>query len=357
MRFPVAMTYARPHSNPSIAALGDSLALEPDRAVAHIVAALRQQLGVVLKRRGLVVAMSGGIDSSVCAALAVQAVGPERVYGLLLPERESDPSSLALSRGWAEQLGIEYASENIAPILEACGCYSRRDAAIRRVVPEYAEGWRSKIVLAGDRLGSDVLNVSYLVVQAPGDTRPQRIRLPAAEYRDIVAATNFKQRIRKVLEYYHADRLHYAVVGTPNRLEYDQGFFVKGGDGLADVKPIAHLYKTQVYQLAEHLGVPDAIRTRVPTTDTYSLPQTQEEFYFSLPVRTLDLVLYAKDHGRTAADLASEIGGGARPDQLERAFTDIDRKRAAAVYLHQAPLLVESVGRSEPPLPLPERDR
>ncbi len=329
-------------NDPPVTPLGDQLRLDPVEATTRIAQALRHQLGEVLGRRGLVVAMSGGIDSTVCAGLAVQAVGPRRVFGLFLPERESDPQSLTLAQTWAEQLGIDVAVEDIAPILEACGCYRRRDEAIRRVVPEFGEGWRSKVVLAVDRLESDRLNVSYLAVQPPGGAI-RRVRLPAAEYRQIVAATNFKQRVRTMLAYYHADRLYYAVVGTPNRLEYDQGFFVKGGDGLADVKPIAHLYKTQVYQLAEHLGVPAAIRTRVPTTDTYSLPQTQEEFYFSLPVRTLDLVLHARDAGAEAAEVASQLGY--RPEQIERAFTDIDRKRDAAVYLHHEPLLVEPVRR------------
>ena len=322
--------------------LPEQLQLDPVAATARIADALRHQVGEVLGRRGLVVAMSGGIDSSVCAALAVQAVGPRRVFGLFLPERESDPASLTLARDWAVQLGIDMAVEDIAPVLEGCGCYRRRDEAIRRVVPEFGDGWRSKVVLDVDRLESDRLNVSYLAVQPPGGAI-RRVRLPAAEYRQIVAATNFKQRVRAMLAYYHADRLHYAVVGTPNRLEYDQGFFVKGGDGLADVKPIAHLYKTQVYQLAEHLGVPAAIRARVPTTDTYSLPQTQEEFYFSLPARTLDLVLHARDAGAEAADVASQLGY--RPEQIDRAFVDIDRKRAVAAYLHQEPLLVEPLPR------------
>ena len=316
------------------------LEINADRETRRIAAALREQLGSVLGRRGLVVAMSGGVDSSVCAGLAVQAVGPKRVFGLMLPERDSDPASLGLARTWADVLGIEHVMEDIAPTLEACGCYERRDAAIRRVVPEYVTGWRSKLVLQGDRLDSDRLNVTYLAVQPPqGEIR--EVRLPPAEYRQIVAATNFKQRVRKMVEYYHADRLHYAVVGTPNRLEYDQGFFVKGGDGLADVKPIAHLYKTQVYQLAEHLGVPEGIRHRPPTTDTYSLPQTQEEFYFALPARTLDLVLSALNAHRPSADVGAELGY--RAEQIDRAYRDIEQKRSTTRYLQAPPLLVEPV--------------
>src|SRR6266566_3148221 len=202
-----------------------------------------------------------------------------------------------------------------------------------------------KVVLQGGRLDSDRLNVSYLAIDAQGGAVRQ-VRLPPAEYRQIVAATTFKQRVRTMLEYYHADRLHYAVVGTPNRLEYDQGFFVKGGDGLADVKPIAHLYKSQVYQLAEFLGVPAEIRSRTPTTDTYSLPQTQEEFYFALPTATLDLVLYAHNLGMNPAAVAAELGR--TPYQAARALRDVDQKRAATKYLHLPPLLVEPVLEREP---------
>ena len=318
----------------------ETLAIDAAKAVATIAETLRNQLGGVLKRRGLVVGMSGGVDSSVCAALAVRAVGAKRVLGLFMPERESDPESLHIARALADQLGIESVTEDIAPILEGAQCYERRNDAIRRVVPEFRDDWGCKLVLPPDRLDADRLNVTYLVVQPPGGEM-RRVRLPSAEYRQVVAASNFKQRVRAMLEYYHADRLHYAVVGTPNRLEYDQGFFVKGGDGLADVKPIAHLYKTQVYQLAEYLGVPSAVTSRAPTTDTFSLPQSQEEFYYNMPTRTLDVVLHARNESRPAADVAEEIGFGV--DQVERAFRDIDQKRMTTSYLHLGPQLVERV--------------
>jgi NAD+ synthase len=321
-------------------ATDDPLRLDAEAATTRIVEALRRQVGDVLKRRGLVVAMSGGVDSSVGAALAVRAMGPKRVFGLMMPEHDSDPDSEPLARGLAEQLGIEHRVEDIAPMLEAVGCYRRRNAAIREVVPEFGDDWACKIVLPGDRLHSDRLNVYYLTVRPPGGAI-RTVRLPAPAYLAIVAATNFKQRVRKMLEYHHADRLHYAVLGTPNRLEYDQGFFVKGGDGLADVKPFAHLYKTQVYQLARHLGVPEAITKRPPTTDTYSLPQTQEEFYFSLPAATMDRVLHARTAGLDVAAAAAALG--LAPAEVERAYADIDQKRSTTAYLHAPPLLVEPV--------------
>jgi NAD+ synthase len=316
------------------------LRIDADAAVARIAAALRTQVADTLKRRGVVVAMSGGVDSSVCAALAAHALGPERVLGLALPERESDPASVDLAREWAAELGIDFVVEDITPVLEAFGCYRRRDDAIRTLVPEFGHGWRSKLVLPQDRKERNRLNLSSVVVESPKGER-STVRLPADAYRAIVAATSFKQRVRKTTEYYHADRLHYAVVGTPNRLEYDQGFFVKGGDGLADVKPIAHLYKSQVYQLAEYFDVPTQVTSRAPTTDTYSLPQSQDEFYFSLPTRDMDLALAGLDAGVSATDTAEALR--LPPEQVEQIYRDIAQKRATTRYLHLPPLLVESV--------------
>jgi NAD+ synthase len=293
-----------------------------------------------LRRRGAVVAMSGGVDSSVCAGLAVKALGANRVFGLLLPEAESGKEDLALGREWAEKLGIAYQVENISGVLDACGAYRRRDAAIKSVVPEFGPGWSSKITVDGDRHAKDGLTVFHLTVRSPeGDE--QRHRLPPLAYREIVAATNFKQRVRKMLEYHHADRLHYAVIGTPNRLEYDQGFFVKGGDGLADVKPIGHLYKTQVYELARHLGVPEGVTCRPPTTGTYSLPQTQEEFYWGAPVEIMDIVLYGDNHGIPPEEIAREAGMS--PEAVAHMYRDIGLRRSTTRYLHLTSLLVEPV--------------
>jgi NAD+ synthase len=287
------------------------------------------------RRRGCVVAISGGIDSSVCAALSVAAVGPSRVFGLLLPERDSSGTSTARGRSLAAHLGIDFEVHDIAETLEAIGCYRQRDDAIRSVVPEFGAGWKQKIVIAGGTAGQ--FNYFNLVVQAPDGTLSER-RLPHQAYLQIVAATNYKQRIRKTIEYFHADRLNYAVVGTPNRLEYDQGFFVKNGDGSADLKPIAHLYKTQVYEMARSLGLPDDICSAIPTTDTYSLPQGQDEFYFALPYQQMDLALWAYEHQVPVAELAEALGTTA--DRITHVYGDIEAKRRAAAYLGSGPVLV-----------------
>ncbi len=315
------------------------LAVDPDGETEMICAEIRRLLAGDLRRRGLVVGVSGGIDSSVTLALAVRAIGPDRVLAIQMPERHSSEETPGISSRLIEHYGVQSVHEDITGILEAAGFYRRYDDAVRGVIPEYGDDWKSKIVLpsAAEHNGYNIFSV---IAQAP-DGRQIRKRAPHKSLLGIVAATNFKQRIRKMLEYYHADRLNYAVAGTPNRLEYDQGFFVKLGDGAADVKPIAHLYKTQVYALAEHLDVPIEIRERAPTTDTYSLPQGQDEFYFSLPYDKMDLCLYSKNRGYSAEKTAPAVG--LTVEQTERVFKDIDIKRSTTRYLHLSPLLVKEV--------------
>lgn len=316
----------------------ESLAIDEAEETDRIVEWIRDYVRTH-RRKGIIVAVSGGIDSSVVAALSVRALGPERVFALHLPERESDADSLAFSTQVTDWLGVDSAVEDISPILTAAGCYHRRDAAIRSVIPEFGDGYTSKIVLP-NVLDSDAFRLFTVVVEAPDGTQTSR-RLPTTAYLEIVAASNFKQRTRKMLEYYHADRLNYVVAGAPNRLEYDQGFFVKLGDGAADIKPIAHLYKTQVYALAAYLDVPADVQARPSTTDTYSMPQTQEEFYFSLPYPRMDLCLLGLNTGIAVDQIAAATG--LTDEQVTRVMRDIEQKRRTTAYLHAAPVLAGAV--------------
>lgn len=299
---------------------------------------MRQVLRSKLHRRGVIVAVSGGIDSSVCLELAVCALGAGKVHALLLPETDSSSSSMDLGMQMVEHAGVSYEVKDIAPTLEAIGCYEQRDAAIREVFPEYDGSWKNKIVISGGAAGT--INHFHLVVQPPGgDLLKERLALK--QYLQIVAATNFKQRIRKNVEYFHADRLNYAVIGTPNRLEYDQGFFVKNGDGAADIKPIAHLYKTQVYAMAEHLSLPENICNTTPTTDTYSLDQGQDEFYFALPYQKMDAALWCYNQDISAEDLAGYLH--ITQQQALAVYHDIESKRRTTAYLHTPPCILETI--------------
>ena len=317
----------------------DVLKIDTKKEVDRICKRLREILTKQLKRRGLIVALSGGIDSSVTTGLAIKAIGKERVMVLLMPERHSSDDTLDLSQSVADHFEANRIHENISGILEAVGFYERYDDAVRMAIPEYSDRWKSKIVIP-NVMHKKGFNLFSIVAETP-EGEIVKTRLPLKAYLEIVAATNFKQRTRKMLEYYHADRLNYAVTGTPNRLEYDQGFFVKLGDGAADVKPIAHLYKSQVYQLAEYLGIPEDVRKRPPTTDTYSLAQGQDEFYFSLPYDKMDLCLYAKNNDVHVEKVAEVVG--ITPEQVQMVLDDIDTKRVTTKYLHLSPQLVEEV--------------
>jgi len=288
---------------------------------------------------GGVVGISGGVDSAVVLALAVRAFGRERVVGLMMPEKDSEPLSEQLARRLAEQFGVTPVLENITPVLEGFGCYRRRDAAIRRVVPAFDadRGYTVKITLPSNLLDDGALNVFTLTVVTPEGTEVSRA-LPSREFLEIVAASNFKQRTRMAMLYYHAEMRNFAVIGTANKNEHDQGFLVKYGDGGVDVKAIGHLYKTQVYQLAEYLDVPDAIRRRPPTSDTYSAPCDQEEFFFRLPFEKMDMLSYARETQVPAAEVAAAMG--LTEAQVCRAFADFARKHRTTEYLRMPPVAV-----------------
>ncbi len=315
------------------------LELDPRAETLRIVSGLRENVQRALRRQGAVVGISGGVDSAVVLALCVRALGAEKVCAVMLPERDSDPESRRLAETLAAQFGIVPELEDITPALQGLGCYQRRDAAIRRVFPEYrAEaGYKARIGLPGNLLRDGTLNVTLLTIVRPDGSEVSQ-PLPAPEFRQVVAASNMKQRTRMALLYYHAELRHYAVIGTANKDEHDQGFFVKYGDGGIDVQAIVHLYKTQVYQLAEFLGIPEEIRKRTPTTDTYSAPTSQEDFFFRLPFATMDLLWYAQEHKVPVTQVTRATG--LTEEQVLRAYSDLAQKTRAAAYLHKAPLAI-----------------
>jgi NAD+ synthase len=284
-----------------------------------------------LRRKGGVIGISGGIDSSVTLALAVRALGKDQVIGLMLPEKDSSSDSLEYARILADRFGIRYHIEEITGALDGFKCYQRRDEAVKSLFPDYNPHIHTfKIGLNESSIETNLPSVFYITLVRENG-REERKKLPAPAMMQIIAASNFKQRTRMCMLYYYAEKNHFAVVGTSNKQEIHQGFFVKHGDGGVDIMPIGHLYKTQVYQLAKALDVPREILQRTPTTDTYSAEQTQEEFFFQLPFREMDLLWYGYENGYPAEAISETVGKSS--ETIQKIFNSFKRKQQTTEYL------------------------
>ncbi len=307
-----------------------------DEVIDAICEKLREDIYKRFRRYGGVIGISGGIDSSVTLALATKAFGPEKILAIMLPETDSSPESEILAKELADKFGVKSIVENISGALEGFGCYRRRDEAVKNVIPEFNPSTdKMKVIIPEEFVNKNLPPVHFVSVIFKDGTK-KRARLPLKEYLQIVAASNFKQRSRANMLYYHAEALNYAVIGTPNKHEVQQGFFVKYGDGAADVMPIGNLFKTQVYQIARHLGVPDAIIQRTPTTDTYSAEQTQEEFFYQMPFEKMDLLWYGWENKHSAEEVATVMDMSV--EQVNNIFKNFARKKQTTEYLRTPPL-------------------
>ena len=306
-----------------------------DEVCNDIIAKLKNDVAFKLQRRGAVIGISGGIDSSVCMALSAKAFGPEKVTGIMLPEQDSSDDSKNLALELANTFNVKTIEENITKALDGFGCYQRRDEAIGRVITNFDPKVDKAKIEIKQNMDQNIPAIFSITVIKPDGEVISKL-LPAKEYLQIVASTNFKQRSRMSMLYYHAERLHYAVIGTPNKHEVEQGFFVKYGDGGADVMPIGHLYKTQVYQLASHLGVPQEIIDRTPTTDTYTAEQTQEDFFYQMPFASMDLIWYGWENGYPAEEVGKVMDKSAK--EIENIYKSFERKKKTTEYLRMRPI-------------------
>jgi NAD+ synthase len=312
----------------------DVLKIDAAKVADELAGFIRDQVKNFFKRKGAVIGLSGGIDSAVAGALCVKALGKERVHGLILPERDSNPVSREYGIASAKSLGITWEEINLTPMLETFGVYSRREAIVKKYFPELKEDYQFRLTLPQDLLDRDRINAYHLEVKA-ADGSVKTVRLSLDGYLGIIAANDIKQRTRMIQLYYAAEKRHYIVCGTTNLPEALQGYYVKYGDGGVDIEPLAPLYKDQVFQLGRHLGVPKEIINRTPSPDTYSYVVSDQEFYFCISYDLIDLILYAMEHSVSKEKTAK--GLGITPAQLERAWRDIERKREATEPLRHLP--------------------
>jgi NAD+ synthase len=310
------------------------LKINPEAEVKKIFQFIREMTFKNFKRRGAVVGLSGGIDSAVVAELCVKALGKEKVLGMFLPEKESNPISLEYGQKQAAKMGIQTVKIDITEYLESFKAYQTRNTVIKRIFPEFNESFKFHITLPQNLLEKDRFNYHSITFENRNGTRETK-RISGTDWLEISACQNMKLRIRMIELYYFAEKNNYIVAGTTNKSEVMQGFFVKFGDGGVDIEPIAHLYKNQVYQLAHHLGVIEEIITRPPSPDTYSLPVTDKEFYFCLDYELLDLLLYAYENDVPYHDISNVLDLDNR--QIEWVFRDFKAKEQATWHLREMP--------------------
>jgi len=318
------------------------LDFDVEKVAGQLIDFLREQVTIVFNRKGIVIGLSGGIDSTVAAALSVRALGRKRVFGVLLPEKDSNPISREYGRSVAEQIGIECEEVEITPVLEAFGVYEKRTAIVKKYFPGYEDGQRFRLTLPQDLLDRDRISAYYLELEM-AEGKIESKRLERDDYLTMMAANDIKQRVRMTQLYYEAEKRYYIVCGTTNLPETAQGFFVKFGDGGVDVEPLTNLYKSQVFKLGDYLGVPREVMERTPSPDTYSLPVSDEDFYFCMPYDIVDMILYALLNNIPKEETARALG--LTEDQVDRAWKDFERKKNATKMLRSMPPAPELIMR------------
>jgi len=310
----------------------DVLKINPAEETERVADFVAEQVAKVYRRRGVVVGLSGGVDSAVMCAIAVKAIGPDKVVGLVLPEKESNPVSRRYAVRHAETLGIEFRVIDITPTVESVVSYSQRDEFIRKLVPSYSPGCKYNITLPTDLLDRSSFNFYSLQVELP-DGSMEKKRLNLAEFRTVTAFASIKIRARMIHLYAEAERRSLVVAGTTNRTELILGDFCRYGDGGTDIEALAHLYKNQIYQLADYLNVTKEICDRQPSPDTFSLPVNDQEFFFRIPFDKLDFLLYAWEH-QVALERTAELLELSK-QAVKRAFKDFTSKNLATKHLRQ----------------------
>jgi NAD+ synthase len=264
----------------------------------------------------------------------VQELGRENVYGILLPEKESAPSSKTLGAEICESLGVSYEEVPISPILESLNIYEKKDRIIKRTCPEYDPKIHKTSLVLPDFLNQGLLNVPYIRLIKDGET-VAKYRLKASDYLELIGLQGVKQRSRMLIQYMYAETMNYVVCGTTNKTELLLGQYVKYGDGGVDIEPLADCYKTQIYALGRFLNVNEEIMKRPPSADTWSHYTTDEEFYWRMPMHIIDQILYSREHNLPLQVI--EKNTGLSKDKIEHALRHINKVTDTTEYIRAAP--------------------
>jgi NAD+ synthase len=244
----------------------------------------------VCEKDGVIVGLSGGVDSSTTATLSVRALGRDRVFGLLMPERDSDPQRFKDAKQLASKLKIEHEILDLTPILREIGVYD--------ILPD--ETSKNKKLLKEriselERVSTFELKPEYLpIISIKSGRRGWRFAVP-------------KLRLRSIMLYFYALPRNLLVAGTTCKSEYLTSFYDEHGDGACDIAPIKGLYKTQVRQLARYLGVSESIISKPSSFDLFPSPKFTDEALMGISYETLDSILFYLEKEMKISEIAREL--------------------------------------------------
>ena len=253
-----------------------------------------------LNKKGAVVGLSGGIDSAVTAALCARSIGSENVLGLILPEQESDSQSEILATSVAEKFNLNFEVINITPILESFGVYRIKEQIVKEKFSDFDNSCKYRVMVPPKSENS--VGIPFLEI-FDNEKKSHKFKISSKEFLTLTAATSIKHRVRMTLLYFCAEKNNFSVIGTTNKSEYLQGYFVKYGDGGSDIEPLVNIYKSQIYQLGNFLDVPKRILSKNASPDVWSLSTNDEEFFYSVPYDVVDLILYAREQGLSETEV------------------------------------------------------
>jgi len=271
-----------------------------EKTVNEICKFIQDEISNNLQKKGVVFGLSGGIDSAVTAALCAKSFESEQILGLIMPEKESNESSKVLAKQVSKKFSFNTETINITKILESFGVYEKKENIVYEKFPEFNSKCKYRVVVPPKL--KNTIGIPFLEI-LDQDNQIHKLKITSLDFLTLTASTSIKHRVRMTLLYYHGEKNNFSVIGTTNKSEYQQGYFVKYGDGGSDIEPLVNIYKSQIYQLGKFLEIPKEILVSKASPDIWSFSTSDEEFFYTVPYNIVDLILYARENKLSISDV------------------------------------------------------